>query len=256
MVALAALSLGANGVGSLERIGALSGRRGIMVRLRGGRCDVRTTATPGHRMRSRTASNLAATSRTRPVAEIHDEGLPTRDGTALLAWTRSTVTALHRTGPPTTARLATNWHGRRVSKAWRTDAAIGDNPVSNDAFGLEPPPGNHPPRQMTNASSLGTASAHRKTPRSFRSTARGAGRRLLAPTRSLEALSLAASLLARRTPPLSNDGFQVCTTSGIKLRALKSRQDLDAWNHRCLARSETRQRGRTSKLGCPSASMS
>ena len=30
----------------------------------------------------------------------------------------------------------------------------------------------------------------------------------------------------------------VFLTSGIKLRARKSRQDLDAWNHRCLARSE------------------
>ena len=63
-----------------------------------------------------------------------------------------------------------------------------------------------------------------------------------------------------RAPPLlgsrSLRGSYVRPTSGIKLRARKSRQDLDAWNHRCLARSETRQRGRTSKLGCPSASMS
>jgi hypothetical protein len=105
---------------------------------------------------------------------------------------------------------------------------MGDNPVSNDAFGLEPRPRNHPPRQMTNVSSLGTASARRKTPRSFQSRARGAGRRRLAPTSSLEALNLAASVLDRRTPPSNDDGLQVCITTGVKLRGPEGAQRLRA----------------------------
>jgi hypothetical protein len=48
--------------------------------------------------------------------------------------------------------------------------------------------------------------------------ARGARRRRLARSNSTDALSLAASLRERRTPPLNDDGLQVCTTTGVKLR--------------------------------------
>jgi hypothetical protein len=175
MAAPAAVPLETNGTGLLERIQQLSGRRGIMVRLRGGRCNVRTTATPGHRMRSRTASNLAATSRTRPVAEIHVEGLPTRDGTTLLAWN-----SLHRddSSPRTTSR---NGQSRHVLAPTTNVEGLTNGYCHRRQSGeqrrlwLGTTPRNHPPRQMTNASSLGTTSARRKTPRGF--PLEGEGRR-------------------------------------------------------------------------------
>jgi len=79
---------------------------------------------------------------------------------------------------------------------------------------------------MTNASSLGTTSARRKTPRGF--PLEGEGRR--APLARLIQLPrgarLGASFLDRRTPPLNDDGLQVCTTPDVKLRGPEGAQRL------------------------------
>jgi hypothetical protein len=58
--AAAALPLATNAIGAFKRIDKLSGRRGILVRLRGGRCDDHTSSTYARRMGFSTASSRYA----------------------------------------------------------------------------------------------------------------------------------------------------------------------------------------------------
>jgi hypothetical protein len=172
MVAPAAVPFETNDIRLLERIEQLSSRRGIMVRLRGGCCDERTTATPGHRMRSAIASNLAAT-RTRSVSEMRAEGPSTRDGTTLLAWN-----SLHRddSSPRTRSRNSQPHHALATTtnvEGMTNGYCHGRQSGEQRRLWLGTTPRNHPPRSMTNASSLGSTSARRKTPRSLRSSGEG-----------------------------------------------------------------------------------
>jgi hypothetical protein len=152
-------------------------RRGIMAPPRGGSA-VAPTANDDRSQRFFAPPRARTTSGpTRRVRKLTSSGAPHASEPRLWLGTRPTAIAFHRRGLPTTANAATSSRTRLASRDVASRPLTGlDHPVSNDAIVLEPP---LEPRlrRLSNAGTLGTASARSKTPRVFRQRARAARRR-------------------------------------------------------------------------------
>jgi hypothetical protein len=189
----AALPLGTNEFGPSKRIDQLPRPPRYNGPLPRRPRDGRPAASDSRRLGSSTAPRSVCSRNTTSLERLTPGRAPARDRHDVIVLKPSTAaTHIHRHRSPTRPVSLRSPRSRCASKVSRAAPPTGHNPVSNDAIGLEPPPTRN---QLLHERPAPAASeppfCKQRRLRSFRSRARGAGRRWLALAR-----------VARVAPPL------------------------------------------------------